>query len=329
MREPRFWSADIDPRSREAAPLFRVLLTPVSWLYAYLTNRRIKKTTPTVVSATVICVGNLTVGGVGKSPVVQEFRERLSNGGLRVATLSRGYKGRLRGPVKVDPTLHTAADVGDEPLMLACTGESWIGAKRDIAAKKMVDAGVDVIIMDDGHQNPDLAKDLSFVVIDGKYRFGNGHVLPKGPLREHPKQGLSRADAVIVFGSHAGLDLPSQLPVFTAKITPKDKPPTGRLVAFAGIGKPEKFFDTLRELEADLVDTAPFPDHHAYSQDDLSYLSSLAADHEAKLITTEKDYVRLPVEFREQIAVLRVTVEIDSAADLDKLLALALKQKQI
>jgi len=191
----------------------------------------------------------------------------------------------------------------------------------------MSEDGVDIIIMDDGHQNPDLAKDLSLIVIDGKYRFGNGYVIPKGPLRESIDRGLERADAIVLFGDREGLALPTNLPVISAKIQPLGYAPRGPVVAFAGIGKPEKFFDTLRELNTVLLSTVPFPDHHSYSKDDLSYLLELAADHDAKLITTEKDFFRLPEEFRANVSMLPVTVEFEPLNELDRLLALALKQR--
>ena len=150
MREPRFWSREVDPRSREAAPLLRFLLTPLAWVYAQVTRQRISRVEPHSVSPIVICIGNLTAGGVGKSPVVAALRAHIQDVHMRrVATLSRGYKGRLKGPIRVDTRHHQASDVGDEPLMLAATGEAWIGADRAAAGTAMSAAGVDVILMDE------------------------------------------------------------------------------------------------------------------------------------------------------------------------------------
>ncbi len=328
MREPRFWSGEVDPRSREAAPLLRFLLTPFAWIYAEATRRKIASATPLKVRPKVICVGNLTVGGVGKSPVVAALRAYFKKTtSYRVASLSRGYRGKLKGPLKVDPDLHTADDVGDEPLMLAALGETWIGADRAATGQVMSNEAVDVIVMDDGHQNPGLHKDLSIIVVDAATGFGNGYVIPKGPLREPIPAGLARADAVIVVG---GGPLPLQLnecpvPVFRAKIAPVATPEPKPYVAFAGIGRPEKFFDTLTGLNVDLRDAVPFPDHHKFSAGDLDYLRRLAQDYGATLITTEKDFVRLTPEQRVGIATLPIMVQFDREADLDKMLANVIK----
>lgn len=329
MREPRFWARDVDPRSREAAPLLRFLLTPLAWVYAEATHRRIARAEPLKVRSKVICVGNLTAGGVGKSPIVAALRQHfMDTTSLRAATLSRGYKGKLEGPLKVDTDTHTAEHVGDEPLMLARTGESWIGADRAATGQVMSNDGVDIIIMDDGHQNPGLHKDLSLVVVDASAGFGNGHVIPKGPLREPVEEGLSRADAIILMGYGTPPEElgESGLPIFKAVLAASATPPPAPYVAFAGIGRPEKFFDTLKVMNVDVRDAVPFPDHHAYSSGDLSYLKKLAADNGATLITTEKDVARLAPEQREGIVTLPVEVIFDGKEDLDKMLADVIKR---
>ena len=184
MKEPRFWSREVDPRSREGAPLTRLLFTPLAMLYARTTANRIARTDPWVAPIPVICVGNLTAGGSGKSPVVAALREKLSRDDLRVATLSRGYGGSNKGPHQVDPETDIATDVGDEPLMLAQTGEAWIGVDRVETARLMAASGVDLIIMDDGHQNPSLHKDLSLVVVDATRR----HRASPGPYTQRPRR---------------------------------------------------------------------------------------------------------------------------------------------
>ncbi len=330
MKAPRFWSGKVDPYSREAAPLTRLLLTPAAWIYSAITARRIKTATPVETDATVICVGNLTAGGVGKSPIVKALRDRISaKTDLRVATLSRGYGGKLKGPLKVDPTLHIAADVGDEPLMLSQSGESWIGADRAAAGLAMAAEGVSVIIMDDGHQNPGLYKDFSFVAFDAADPIGNGHIIPKGPLRESVAAGLSRAEAIILVGEgefniEEGL---TALPRLRARTVPTSNLPSGPLVAFAGIGRPEKFFETLTEMNADVRDAVPFGDHHVYSDADLRYLKALALDNDARLVTTEKDYARLSEEDRGYVDFLTIGVEFDDTNLLDSLIENVLKQR--
>jgi tetraacyldisaccharide 4'-kinase len=291
-------------------------------IYSWAGERRIKKTEAFDAGIPVICVGNLTVGGSGKTPLVAAIRENLRSKGKRAASLSRGYKGSLTGPLKVDFSYHSAAQVGDEPLMLSCTGETWIGADRPAAAKAIRSDGADVIIMDDGHQNPTLKKDLSIVVIDGGNPVGNGQVFPKGPLREPVARGLERADAVIIMGT---MDKPLKEleaftgPVIRAGVTPADRPPTEPLIAFAGIGRPQKFFDTLAAVGGEIVETVPFPDHHTYRESDLALLRKLAEERGARLITTEKDFVRMtPVE-RDGILNLPVQAVFDETV-LDALL---------
>lgn len=323
MREPRFWAADLDPYSRESAPLTRALLSPLSWIYAKATERNIASTTPYQAGIPVICIGNLTAGGVGKSPVVSALRKRLiAATGKRIATLSRGYGGSEKGPLKVDKSVHTARQVGDEPLMLAGSGESWVGVDRAEAGAAMVEAGVEAILMDDGHQNPNLYKDLSIIVVDTKARFGNGYVIPKGPLREPITIGLARADAVFLMGDGP---TPEELetfekPILRAKIEPCAPAPQGPLVAFAGIGRPEKLFDSLTSHGGDVRDSVPFPDHHPYRPDDLKWLRKLAADHDAQLITTEKDYARLPDADRSGLLTFPVEAVFEDEHKLDELI---------
>ncbi len=326
MRPPHFWSGGLDPRAREAAPVTRALLTPLASLYAALTARRLARARPERVPVPVICVGNLTLGGSGKTPIVAALRAQLTGQGLRAASLSRGYRGRLKGPLRVDPARHSARDVGDEPAMLAAGGETWIGADRPAAARAMARAGVEVIVMDDGHQTPTLHRDLSLVVIDAGDPFGNGHVFPKGPLREPVRAGLARADAVILAGAGPEPDASWPCPVLRAHVRPLAPPPPGPLVAFAGIGRPEKFFDSLTAAGAELADTVPFPDHHAYRPSDLAFLDRLAGERGAGLITTAKDAMRLPPEVRARVQVLDVEAVFDPPAALEPLLAGALGQ---
>lgn len=326
MKSPRFWDSGLDPRSREAAPLTRALLTPLSALYVWGLRRKLKRAKSFSAPVPVICIGNLTVGGVGKTPIVRALRQRLTRRGLRAASLSRGYGGTLHGPLMVQPSQHTARDVGDEPLMLAQDGESWIGRDRPEAATAMAADGVDVIIMDDGHQNPSLQKTLSLVTIDSEAPFGNGYCLPKGPLREPVKDGLARADAVFLVGPGArpkALE-EGKLSVLRVILEPVAAPPDGPLVAFAGIGRPEKFFDSLSSAGADVKEAVAYGDHHAYSQGDLKFLRQLAADYGARLITTDKDIARLATSDRDGLLTWSIEAVFEDAEGLDALLDQAL-----
>jgi tetraacyldisaccharide 4'-kinase len=283
-------------------------------------------TQPTRVAVPTICVGNLTAGGAGKTPVVLSLAQLLRARGRRPHILSRGYGGSFKGPLQVDPTRHRASEVGDEPLLLAAAAPSWIGADRVASARAAIAAGADLLLLDDGFQNPALAYDIALVVIDGGYGIGNGRVMPAGPLREPAAPALERASAVVMIGAcEQPLDL-GRLPILKAALAPIDADALKgqRVVAFAGIGRPTKFFATLRELGADLAWTRDFPDHHPYSAGELDTLAAAARAKNATLVTTEKDWVRLPPQWREKIRALKVALRWDDAAALERMLAPAL-----
>lgn len=333
MQPPKFWYG---AEGRDTAPMLQLLARPLSWLYAGVTASKIANAQPVAVDATVICVGNLTVGGTGKTPVVRAIRARLADIGIVAATLSRGHGGRLKGPVQVSAS-HTAADVGDEPLLHARDGAAWIARDRLEGARAIAASGVRAIVMDDGFQNPALAKDLSLVVFDAAAGAGNGRVVPAGPLRETLAAGLARADAVILMHNGNAAAETSTLrdalaafkgPVLSARLTPAATAPAGKLVAFAGIGRPEKFFDTLTALGADMADAITFADHHPYSSGDIERLRAHAEAHQARLITTEKDHMRLPAAMRDTVLTLPVTAAFDDAATLDALLKRALAKRE-
>ena len=323
LNAPEFWN---HKDGRGAAPVLRTLLTPLSWIYAAATARRIKTTSPLDVGVPVICVGNASVGGTGKTPVTAHILSMLLANKLRAYGLSRGYGGRERGPVLVNSN-HTAADVGDEPLLLARTAPVWVAAGRDDGARAAVSKGAQVIVMDDGHQNPLLEKTLSLMVVDAQIGFGNGRVVPAGPLREPAKTALSRADAVVLMKPYKAFEpdrgLLAQfgdLPVLPAYLAPTAPLPKGKLFAFAGIGRPNKFFDALARAGADIVDAIGFADHHNYSDEDLKNLLALAREYKAQLITTEKDFVRLPAAMKQFIAVWPVKAVFETENTLDLLL---------
>jgi tetraacyldisaccharide 4'-kinase len=321
---PHFWQVE---DGREAAPLTRALLTPLGWLYAAVTAAKIARATPVDPGAPVVCVGNLTVGGAGKTPIVRAVRERFAAAGVPAAVLSRGHGGRLKGPVRVDPSIHGAGDVGDEPLLHAGDGPAYIARDRAAGARAAVADGARAIVMDDGHQNPSLAKALSLVVVDAQAGWGNGRIVPAGPLREPVAAGLARADAVILMRGGpqevgAGRpDLPTQAPVLEAWLEPVSAPPPGAWVAFCGIGRPAKFEATLRELGLEPIHFAVFPDHHPYSDADMERLRRLASADNARLLTTDKDKVRVPARFRPVVETVKVAARFADPAALDALLA--------
>lgn len=316
MRAPDFWD-----RSDALSRLGVAALSPLGTLYAAAVRYKARHTTPYRVRVPVICVGNISSGGTGKTPIAIAVADAVIARGRNPFFLTRGYGGKLKGPVVVTRS-HKAADVGDEPLLLSRKAATVVARDRAAGADLAVERGADVIIMDDGHQNFTLEKDLSLVVVDGPTGFGNGHVLPAGPLREPIAEGLARANAVIIAG-----DGNPPLPAFQGTVLRAHIGPAAteswrglRVLAFAGIGRPEKFFRSLTELGVDLVENRSFSDHHVYTSGELENLKAAARSAKAKLVTTEKDLVRLSEADREDIAVLPVTASIEPLAALDRLL---------
>jgi tetraacyldisaccharide 4'-kinase len=309
MRPPGFWSRPAGAAAN--------LLRPLSALYARATAWRVAR--PGLrLPVPVICVGNLTAGGAGKTPTVMWLTARVP--GAHV--VSRGHGGRLEGPVRVDPDRHDASEVGDEPLLLAAFAPTWVAKDRAAGGRAAATAGATAILLDDGFQNPALEKDLSIVVVDAGAGFGNGRVLPAGPLREAVGAGLARADFVLTIGSDAQQDrltLPPAPPRLRGRLAPlaTGMPWAGLPVfAFAGIGRPEKFFETLRDLGADIRGTEALSDHQPLTPALLKRLGDRAAALSAQPVTTEKDAVRLPPALRGRVLTVPVRLEIEDEAPL-------------
>jgi tetraacyldisaccharide 4'-kinase len=330
MRAPAFWTIRA---GRDSAPMVRLLLAPLGWLYGMSVARRLAKTQSLRLPIPVICVGNISVGGTGKTPLARLIRKEV--GAILagpVAILTRGYGGNLEGPLLVDPSIHTAAQVGDEPLMLAADGPVIVARDRAAGGQFGVAQGMVGLILDDAHQNPALKKQLSIVVVDGQTGFGNGFLVPAGPLREPVARGLARADVVITMGevsSDCEDDLADyQGPVFAAELIAPPSAITGKVLGFCGIGRPEKFDATLRGLGLDVVDMYPFPDHHPYSHQDLARLDKNARAYGATLVTTQKDFVRLPPAFARNVRVIPVTARLKDHTRLRAILVAALDSAQ-
>jgi tetraacyldisaccharide 4'-kinase len=282
------------------------LLSPIGAIVGAIASRRLQNAKPYRSALTVICVGNFTAGGSGKTPLALLLAKLVADDGREPWFLSRGYGGRLKGPVRVDTALHSASDVGDEPLLLARAAPTVIARNRREGAETIeaLASKKAVIIMDDGLQNPVLAKDLSIAVVDARRGFGNGRVIPAGPLRAPLNLQMKLASLIVLTGQNSGIDAPvvqtlrglTEAPIVSAQTRADDSAAKfrgQRLVAFAGIANPDRFFSTLCLLGAEIIERRPFADHHVFSEAEARDLIEAGKRVRAVLVTTEKDLARL------------------------------------
>lgn len=278
----------------------------------------------------VLCCGGATAGGAGKTTLALDLGRRLLARGRAPHFLLRGYGGRLKGPARVDPARHDSEAVGDEALLLAALAPTWVSGDRAAGARAALAEGAGAIVMDDGLQNPTLEKTLSFLTIDGSYGFGNGHVIPAGPLREPVAAAAARCRAAVLIGADecgALAQLPPGLPVLRAELAPGPEMAALKgesVFAFCGIANPRKFFATLKQGGAVVAGSESFADHYPFDEDDLREMLGRAAALGAIPVTTRKDWVRIPPAFRDAVRVVSVTLEWEDEAALDAMLEEAL-----
>lgn len=314
LAAPAFWQRDgLLPR----------LLSPVGSVVAALTARRMART-GWHAPVPVICCGNLTLGGAGKTTLALDLGTRLLAAGRNPHFLLRGYGGALQGPHRV-AAADTPRRVGDEALLLAAVAPTWIGGDRAASGRAAVAAGADVLVLDDGLQNPSLHKDLALLVVDGQVGCGNGRVVPAGPLREPVAAGAARCHAAVLIGPDTtGVAKVLSLPILRAALRPGPEIATyvgRRVLAFAGIGRPDKFFTMLGQAGVVVARAMPFADHHGFTDAELNRLFDEAARLDVVPVTTPKDAVRLSPVHRNRVGVIGVSLIWDDTAAIQELLA--------
>ncbi len=312
MKTPKFW---------KKKSFISKILTPLGLVYNYITQRRIRLVKSQKANLSVICIGNISVGGGGKTPCCIEVAKILLQENKKVFFLSRGYKSKLKNLIIED--IHSSVEVGDEPLLLKKIAPVVIAPDRVLGAKIASSNKAEVMILDDGFQNPYLYKDFSFLVIDGEAGLGNGLIFPAGPLRESLENGVKRAGAIIIIGQdkfNLALKIQSMkdIPILSAKIIPNPAQISEllnkKVIAFAGIARPEKFYKTLRQAGVEVAYSFDFPDHHYFSDKELNNIITQAEKINASIVTTEKDFVRIPKKYQKSIKILEITLELDKVA---------------
>ena len=309
LKTPKFWY--------QKRGIISFLLYPLGLIYGVIAGvlRFVKLKKAESVGVPVISIGNIVMGGSGKTPTAIALSKILKEMGHTPHIITRGYGGEARGPLFVNPEIHTFKDVGDEALLLARAAPTWVDPMRVNAAFKAKESGATILILDDAHQNERLHKDLSLFVIDGKQMFGNEFVFPAGPLREFLSSGLKRADGIMLINTHeaiSGAIKNLNLKCHNATLKPTYDPRllNHKVVAFSGLGFNQKFLETLKSEGFQISHFEDYPDHHPYVEKDLEYLVNIAQNCGAKLVTTAKDYVKIPARFKDDVHVVEVELEL-------------------
>ena len=319
LKAPKFWYNKGDT-------IYSSVLYPFSLLFRIGTKLRNVFSVEKPSQIPTICVGNIVVGGAGKTPVSMKICKMLTDAGYKPHFISKGYASTIKESTLVEPW-HSPISVGDESLLLSEIASTWIGVNRTKSSHLAKKNGADCLIMDDGFQNPTIGKDFSIVVVDGEQEFGNKRVMPSGPLRESIHRGLSRTNVIVVIGEiNDALKklIPSTIPVFKAKFEIKKDNEIYKgknVIAFAGIAYPNKFFITLEAQGARVIESVSYPDHYIYNENDLLSLAEIANKTKSILVTTRKDFVRIPKSYRPLISTLDGEIVFEKEGTLTELLS--------
>jgi len=326
MKTPFFW---YQTRGRVST-----FLQPLGWLYGKGVKIVSVLKKPQRFQIPIVSIGNIVCGGAGKTPTAITLAQLLQAQGYRVHFVTRGYGRKEKGPLTVDLSHHKAWNVGDESLLLAQHAPTWVAKKKSEGVQKAIENGAQLIILDDGHQTNSLYKDVSLVVVDLLQGFGNECVMPAGPLRENLSEGIRRADGFIGIGkgeiplklltkpslprphTRPRNDKPYQ-PFFKAQIISQPLTlPSNRVIAFCGLGFPQKFYTSLENTGVELIATETFPDHYQYKNEDLLKLQKLAQKHNSVLVTTQKDLVKIPPLWQDQVHVLDINIQFENPKEI-------------
>ena len=316
MKTPSFWHAD---------GFIPKLLEPLAQLYKCLSFLERSLRSKTKIDVPVLCIGNLVSGGAGKTPIALSIGQKL-NAKHNISFLTRGYGGIEAGPIEVNPDEHSSYEVGDEALILSEVGPTWVSRNRIAGAIAAKNAGFEIVIMDDGFQHTSLVKTLSFVIIDGPYGFGNGRLIPAGPLREPIYSGLKRADIIVLVGevNPSIIELlPNNKPLLRASLVPAEmgtQLSNDNVIGFAGIGRPTKFLETLEKMGLNIIDFVAFPDHYRFRESEIRELYEKATEVDAILVTTFKDMKRVPKSVAHLCQPIGITVVWEDDSEIQQLL---------
>ena len=322
MKTPKFWS--------NKNSIISILLIPLSFLWRLASIFNTKNKQKFLIP--IIKIGNVVAGGAGKTPTVISLAQKLINSGIKVHIILKGYKSTAKNSIQVNTKIHTYIKVGDEALICAKIAPTWVGKNRAISIKRAIDAGAELVILDDGLQDPSIIANLNILVFNGYQGIGNGRIIPAGPMRENLSQAINKSHlAIIIDEDKRNIKklIDEKIPVIDASIKIEDKYLNNfknkKVIAFCGIGYPEKFYKTLEKIGCEVTYTKSFPDHYVYSRQDIQNLFKKSQELNSLLITTEKDHVKIMKDYKNRIYFFPISIELNDYKTLDNFLLSVIK----